>query len=119
MKLGYLFTFFIYAIFLSHSVVKAQEPVAPNGKFIDANGAKIYIEEYGQGEPLILLHGFGRTLEDWKPYIPEFSKRYRVIAWDMRGHGRSIDEHRFRRKAFSYEAKYGRYVYIYLPKCAK
>ena len=62
-----------------------------NGKFIAVNGAKIYYEEYGQGEPLILLHGFGRTLADWKPFISEFSKKFRVIAWDMRGHGRSTN----------------------------
>lgn len=38
---------------------------------------------------MILLHGFGRTLEDWKPFINEYAKSYRVLAWDMRGHGRS------------------------------
>jgi pimeloyl-ACP methyl ester carboxylesterase len=81
----------ICVTFLTHSVVRAQTPVASNGKFVEVNGAKIYFEEYGQGEPLILLHGFGRTLEDWKPYIPEFSKKYHVIAWDMRGHGRSTN----------------------------
>ncbi|GHB64788.1 alpha/beta fold hydrolase [Persicitalea jodogahamensis] len=91
MKLGHLFSFLICVIFLSHSIVRAQEPLSSNGKFIDVNGAKIYIEDYGKGEPLILLHGFGRTLEDWKPYIPEFAKSYHVIAWDMRGHGRSTN----------------------------
>ncbi|MEG3659393.1 alpha/beta hydrolase [Arenibacter palladensis] len=91
MKLGHFFTFLICVTFLSHSIVRAQAPVASNGKFVEVNGAKIYFEEYGQGEPLILLHGFGRTLKDWKPYIPEFSKSYHVIAWDMRGHGRSTN----------------------------
>lgn len=67
----------------------AQVPPTANGKFAEVNGANIYYEEFGSGEPLILLHGFGRTADDWKPYILEFSKTYRVIAWDMRGHGRS------------------------------
>lgn len=71
--------------------VQAQVPVDPKGKFITVNNAKIYYEEHGQGEPLILLHGFGRTLEDWKAYVPEFAKSFRVIAWDMRGHGRSTN----------------------------
>ena len=71
------------------AALKAQVPVAPHGKFVNVGGADIYYEEYGQGEPLILLHGFGRTLEDWKSFIPEYSKNFRVIAWDMRGHGRS------------------------------
>jgi len=79
------------AMFLATSLVKAQEPVSPNGKFATVNGTKIYYEEYGQGDPLILLHGFGRTASDWKPFIPELSKHYRVIAWDMRGHGRSTN----------------------------
>jgi pimeloyl-ACP methyl ester carboxylesterase len=85
------FTLLCCAAILSIIVVQAQEAVGPNGKFITVNGAKIYYEEYGQGEPLILLHGFGRTLADWKPFITEFSKRFRVIAWDMRGHGRSTN----------------------------
>ncbi|MES2795267.1 MAG: alpha/beta hydrolase [Bacteroidota bacterium] len=89
MKLQQKFAFLFCVFFLPHTILKAQEPVAPNGKFVEVNGAKIYFEEYGQGEPLILLHGFGRTLADWKTSIPEFSKNYHVIAWDMRGHGRS------------------------------
>jgi pimeloyl-ACP methyl ester carboxylesterase len=69
----------------------AQEPVSPSGKFATVNGAKIYYEEYGQGEPLILLHGFGGTASAWKDFIPEYAKQYHVIAWDMRGHGRSTN----------------------------
>lgn len=70
-------------------LAQAQEPISPAGKLANINGAKIYYEEYGKGEPLILLHGFARTASDWQPFIPELSKSYRVIAWDMRGHGRS------------------------------
>lgn len=76
---------------LSFTFVNGQEPVSRNGKFSNVNGAKIYYEEYGQGEPLILLHGFGRTASDWQPFISEFSEYYRVIVWDMRGHGRSTN----------------------------
>ncbi|HUH33795.1 MAG TPA: alpha/beta hydrolase [Daejeonella sp.] len=76
-------------IFTPLTRANAQEKPNPQGKFITVNAAKIYYEEYGMGEPLILLHGFGRTLADWKPFIGEYSKTYRVIAWDMRGHGRS------------------------------
>jgi len=67
----------------------AQAPATPDGKFVAANGANFYYEESGQGEPLLLLHGFGRTAADWKPFIADYAKKYRVIAWDMRGHGRS------------------------------
>ena len=85
------FTLLCCVAFLSPTTAQFQDAVGLNGKFIAVNGAKIYYEEYGQGEPLILLHGFGRTLADWKPFISEFSKKFRVIAWDMRGHGRSTN----------------------------
>src|SRR5690242_6058281 len=85
-----VFLFFI-AVLISSSFLQAQEAISPQGKFATVNGAKIYYEEYGQGEPLILLHGFGRTGSDWQSFIPEFSKHYRVIVWDMRGHGRSTN----------------------------
>lgn len=92
MKQAYLSILLCWAVLLSITTVAAQEPIASNGKFVNVDGARIYYEEYGQGEPLILLHGFGRTLADWKPFISEFSKNYHVIAWDMRGHGRSTNQ---------------------------
>ena len=89
-------TFFFYCStvcfalgLLLNSEAKAQEPVAPNGKFVTVKGLKIYYEDTGKGMPLLLMSGFGRTASDWKPYIPEFSKYFRVIAIDLPGHGRS------------------------------
>jgi pimeloyl-ACP methyl ester carboxylesterase len=78
-----------FAFLLSFLTVKAQLPVAANGKFLNANGMKIYYEESGSGKPLLLLHGFGRSGEDWKPYIAALSKSNRVICIDLPGHGRS------------------------------
>jgi len=52
-------------------------------------GRKIYYEETGKGVPLLLLHGFFRTCSQWKEFVPEFSKAYRVIVIDLPGHGRS------------------------------
>ncbi|GGG63648.1 alpha/beta fold hydrolase [Epilithonimonas arachidiradicis] len=62
-----------------------------NGQFIDLNDAKIYYEEYGKGEPLLLLHGNNGSISDFYKQIPFFSKHYRVIAIDTRGQGRSTD----------------------------
>ena len=62
-----------------------------SGKYIDINDAKIYYEEYGQGEPLIFLHGNNGSIEDFYQQIPFFAKHYRVIALDTRGQGRSTD----------------------------
>jgi 3-oxoadipate enol-lactonase len=43
----------------------------------------------GDGEPLVLLHGLGGSHLDWEHQIPFFSRRYRVLAPDLRGFGES------------------------------
>lgn len=43
----------------------------------------------GEGRPLVLLHGAGRTLADWAAVAPLLAARHRVLAVDLRGHGRS------------------------------
>ena len=79
----------LICIFLVASNGTAQEAVSSNGKFATINGLKIYYEESGQGTPVILLHHFFATASQWKTYIPELAKKYRVIAVDLPGHGRS------------------------------
>jgi len=49
----------------------------------------IYYEDFGKGEPLLLIAGWGTDLSCWLPQIPEFSTKYRVIAFDNRGAGRT------------------------------
>lgn len=59
------------------------------GKFAEINGAKIYYEEYGKGEPLLLIHGNGGNIESMGNQIDYFKSKYRVIVADSRGHGKS------------------------------
>ena len=66
-----------------------QVNVNSNGKFFNYNGTKIYYEDTGNGEPLLLLHNFINTADCWKPYVEVYSKQFRTIAVDMMGHGRS------------------------------
>jgi len=61
------------------------------GKYMGIGDAKIYYEEYGEGEPLIFLHGNNGSIEDFYQQIPFFAKQYHVIAIDTRGQGRSTD----------------------------
>jgi len=61
------------------------------GRFIEVNDIKVYCEVYGEGEPLLLLHGNKGSIENFVYQIPEFSKHYKVIAVDSRGQGRSSD----------------------------
>lgn len=49
----------------------------------------LYYETAGQGAPLLLLHGLGSSTQDWALQLPVFAEAYRVVAVDMRGHGRS------------------------------
>lgn len=72
----------------------------PNGKYIDLEDAKIYYEEYGSGEPLILLEGYNGLISDFYNQISFFSKQFRVIAVDTRGQGKSLD---FAKNDYGYE----------------
>jgi pimeloyl-ACP methyl ester carboxylesterase len=62
------------------------------GKYITSNGINIYYEEYGQGQPLLLLHGNSESIQSFKLQIPELSKHYKVIAVDTRGQGKSTED---------------------------
>jgi pimeloyl-ACP methyl ester carboxylesterase len=52
---------------------------------------EMYYEAHGQGEPLVLLHDFTGYGGNWGPFLGAFSKDYRVIVPDLRGHGRSTN----------------------------
>ncbi len=56
---------------------------------IPAGSAEIHYEEYGSGRPLILLHGNGESARCFDGQYGDFEKRFRVIALDSRGHGKS------------------------------
>ena len=63
--------------------------------YAPVNGVKIYYEIYGEGRPLILLHGAYMTIDlNWSQLIPELSKTRKVIALEMQGHGRTADTDR-------------------------
>jgi pimeloyl-ACP methyl ester carboxylesterase len=59
------------------------------GQFISINGVNLYYETYGSGAPLLLIHGNTTGIKGWKPQIEHFSKKYKVIAVDCRGRGKS------------------------------
>lgn len=57
--------------------------------YIKCNSANIYYELHGKGETILCLHGNGEDSSYFKPQIKEFSKNYKVILMDSRGHGKS------------------------------
>ena len=51
----------------------------------------MYYEEYGVGKPLVLLHGFGGSAQNWHPFTARLSGHHRLIVVDLRGHGYSTN----------------------------
>ena len=58
-------------------------------EFFDSDGLKLRFFECGKGEPLVLIHGLGESIEGWTYQYDEFSKHFRVVALDLRGFGLS------------------------------
>lgn len=59
------------------------------GDFLFVNGVRLYYEIYGNGAPLVLIHGNGGNIGYMKPQIEYFSRNYKVIVMDCRGRGKS------------------------------
>src|SRR3989442_9594346 len=57
--------------------------------YAENSGVKIYWEEHGKGDPLLLIMGLGYTLDMWYRTAPVLSEHYRTIIFDNRGVGRS------------------------------
>ncbi|MEO8211151.1 MAG: alpha/beta hydrolase [bacterium] len=56
-------------------------------RFIDIGGVKIHVAEAGEGEPLLMLHGWPQNWWMWRKQIPFFAKNFRVISVDIKGFG--------------------------------
>lgn len=60
--------------------------------YSEVNGLKMYYEIYGQGKPLVLVHGGGSTIQsNFGKVIPLFAKNRKVIALELQAHGRTND----------------------------
>ncbi len=73
--------------FAQNSIPYGDNPTV--GKYISINGVKHYYEIYGNGTPLLLIHGNGTGIKGWAAQIAFFSKKYKVYAIDNRGRGKS------------------------------
>src|SRR5512137_1463851 len=88
---------FLLALFIlvsCNSQTKNQIDYGSNpaaGKYVSVNDIKVYYEVYGEGEPLLLLHGNGGSIENFTYQIPELSRHFKVIAVDSRAQGRTSD----------------------------
>ena len=101
---------FLIAVILMNLTANAQQTPSPfdttiygkndrAGSYVHTRGFKMYYESYGKGEPLLLIHGNGGSINNFMYQIPYFSQYYRVIIADSRAHGKSPDS----RDSLSYE----------------
>jgi pimeloyl-ACP methyl ester carboxylesterase len=96
MKNIVLFIFAIAAAFTA----SAQEPKkfstpygdnAAVGKYADVNGIKMYYEIYGEGLPMVLIHGNGGSIASMGHQLEYFKTKYKIIVADSRAQGKSGD----------------------------
>ncbi len=89
-------TLLLLSIFIAAMLLAACQPATtptatarPVTGVVPVNDIRMYYEIHGDGPPLILLHGGLGATGSWENQIPALSKKYKVIAVDSRGHGRS------------------------------
>ena len=69
---------------------KAEKGTKGESRFTKLDGARIHYVNYGKGgDALVLIHGWTQNVDGWRDQVPDFAKRYRVIAIDLPGHGQS------------------------------
>src|SRR5258706_11930835 len=61
------------------------------GRYINIRGFKMYYETYGTGEPLLIIHGNGGSINNFIFQIPFFAQHYHTIIADSRDQGKSAD----------------------------
>ena len=59
------------------------------GEHVLADGLDIWVEQVGEGPDVLLIGGLGDTVESWQPQLDGLAGRYRMIAFDNRGAGRT------------------------------
>lgn len=61
------------------------------GHYLNTRGFRMYYEVYGKGEPLLIIHGNGGSINNFLYQIPYFAQQYKVIIADSRAQGKSAD----------------------------
>ena len=83
---------FIAALFISPAWAWAQTAAAPPDQFVDAVGVRLRYVEQGHGPAIVLMHGYTGTADRHfiaNGVFANLAKDHRVIAIDLRGHGKS------------------------------
>lgn len=59
----------------------------PAARFVEVAGQQVHVEQAGEGEPVLLVHGFGASTYSWRKVIPGIAEHRRAIALDLSGFG--------------------------------
>src|SRR5579871_4653884 len=94
---SFCFTLICFSLIAQQSINYGNNPAA--GKYYHIRGINMYCEIYGEGKPLLLIHGNGGSISAFRNNIPYFAKKYKVIALDSRSQGKTIDTN----DSFSFE----------------
>ncbi|MFA5327660.1 MAG: alpha/beta hydrolase [Prolixibacteraceae bacterium] len=77
---------------INRMTVTANDTLFFKNGYSEVNGIKMYYEIYGEGKPLVLIHGGGSTIQSsFEKVIPLFAKNRQVIAVELQAHGRTTD----------------------------
>ncbi|HVZ64375.1 MAG TPA: alpha/beta hydrolase [Lacunisphaera sp.] len=88
----------LLVLFAGATIAAAAEPAPPYGNnpaagmYHEVRGIRLYCETYGHGQPVLMIHGNGGSIESFKENIGYFAAKYRVIAADSRAQGKSRDD---------------------------
>lgn len=87
--LSVILSFILFEILYYFTAQGIYHGNIPSFQFDYVDGTKIHYHEEGNGEPILLIHGYMSSLNFFDPIFKELSKNYRVIAVDMPGYGLS------------------------------
>lgn len=80
----------LYAAFAASTLLSCKNNTQKS--YSEVNGIKMYYEIYGEGKPLVLIHGGGSTIQsNFRQVIQMFAKTRKVIAMELQAHGRTSD----------------------------
>lgn len=70
---------------LHHTGPMKGEPI--DATYLTVEGARVRYLDVGEGPPVVLLHGFASSIENWTAVIPALKGKHRVLAVDLKGFG--------------------------------
>lgn len=84
-------SFFLWALALVVGVEPGLSQEGVGGSDVELNGFRMHYEIRGEGDPLLLVHGWSGNTEYFEPLLETLAASYRLIIPDLRGHGRSTN----------------------------